>query len=224
MCVPKSMPSQKGLWSSYALAGALATGIAAAAVVTCKKTMVGSSSTVVPCKKNVVQQGSTATQTHDSYNKEQTVVAPEVDWHAKYVSAENHVTWLKETRDETRKETSELFDVDEDLTEILMEVLMVDVDDAFYQKVERIQCDTSSSICEKHRLAQHLRLSKIIEFLRRKENADKDLLERLSKIENTLKPPPYMINDDLHANWEALRARLHSWEPMTQEHSEETKR
>ena len=216
------MASHAGLWSSYALASALATGIAAAAVVTCKKTMVGSSSTVVPCKKNVVQQGSTATQTHDSYNKEQTVVAPEVDWHAKYVSAENLVTWLKEKREETRKETDKLFDVDEDLTDILMEVLMGTVDDAFYQKVERIHCDTSSSICEQHRLAQHLRLSKIIEFLQQGKGSNKcpGLIDKLSKIENTLKPPPYMFNDNLRASW----ARVDSWEPVTQEHSEETKR
>ena len=86
------MPSHTGLWSSYALAGALATAVA---VVNYKKPLLKQgTSTVVTCEKNVVREGA-AQEAHITRRK-QTVVAHEENLREKYDKAQKEIACMKE--------------------------------------------------------------------------------------------------------------------------------
>ena len=218
------MPSHTGLWSSYALAGALATAVA---VVNYKKPLLKQgTSTVVTCEKNVVREGA-AQEAHitrrkqnapeenwrEKYDKAQKEIACMKEraeaWRGKYEKAQKEIAYMKERAEAKLCKTLQLFRVDEALTDILMEVMMVPADENLKINVRDIHDEEEDSIRKRHRAAQHLRVGKMIEFLQQEENAKKwqGLLDRLSTLNDTLKPPP-MSHDEMLATVSALKAQV----------------
>ena len=120
------MPSHTGLWSSYALAGALATAVA-----------------VVNYKKPLLKQGTTSTvapeenwrEKYDKAQKEISMLqaqragdaarAREENWREQYHKAQEEISILKALRANDTAKACNLFDMDERLVDALLRVIMV---------------------------------------------------------------------------------------------------
>ena len=120
------MTSHTGLWSSYALAGALATAVA-----------------VVNYKKPLLKQGTTSTvapeenwrEKYDKAQKEISMLqaqragdaarAREENWREQYEKAKKEILILQALRADDTAKARKLFDMDERLVDALLRVIMV---------------------------------------------------------------------------------------------------